>query len=350
MTKPALPTIASTTTLPGLALPALALSVFTMGALWSGAGEAPRAEPIRMGSGDHQYEWDEGWGQLPDGMQLGNTHGCMVVDSKGRVFFNTDSEKAVVIIGADGRYESSWGAEWKGGMHGMAIRMEGNQEYLYLSHLGRHEVAKTTLDGEVLWTLGYPAESGKYQSAEQYKPTGITVGPNGSIYVADGYGQNWIHQYDKQRKYVRSFGGPGGEDGQFVTCHGIWLDERSDPPRLLVADRENHRLQAFSLDGELLGIHHGMLRRPCNLYAHGDELVVADLAGRISLLDAQNELILHLGDNPDPGLRARNDVGRDLWRNGLFISPHSACFDAEGNIYVMDWLSAGRVTRLKRVH
>ncbi|MFT4542252.1 MAG: hypothetical protein ACI8W8_005139 [Rhodothermales bacterium] len=324
----------------------MALMALALGAIWS---DAPAEDGPRMGSGTHQYEWDADWASLPEGMKLGNTHGCMVVDSKGRVFFNTDSEHAVVIIGADGKYESSWGKEWAGGLHGMALRKEGDQEFLYISHLGRHEVAKTTLDGEVLWTLGYPAESGKYENAGQYRPTGITSSPDGSIYVADGYGQNWVHQYDKDRKYVRSFGGRGNADGQFTTCHGIWLDERQETPTLLVADRENHRLQSFDLDGNLLGIHHGMLRRPCNIYANGDELVVADLAGRVSVLNGQNELITHLGDNPEAGQRARNDVGPELWKDGVFVSPHGACFDASGNIYVMDWLRWGRVSKLTRV-
>jgi DNA-binding beta-propeller fold protein YncE len=294
------------------------------------------------------FEWVPGWAQLGD-LSLGNTHGCMVWSEAGHLYVNTDSENAMVVFNADGEVVKTWGKQLAGGLHGMCIRKEGQEEFLYLSHLNRHEVLKTTLDGEVIWTLGYPATSGLYTDAGQYKPTGVAVGPDGSIYVADGYGQNWVHQFDRNRNYVRSFGGRGDQPGQFVTCHGIWLDERSDPPTLLIADRENHRLQSFDLQGNFLAVHTPGLRRPCSVYLHGDTVAVADLAGRVSLLDGQNRLIAHLCDNPDPAKRAQNGVPRDQWADGQFLSPHSVCWDPNGNLYVMDWNRLGRISKLARL-
>lgn len=311
---------------------------------------AQEADPtITLGTKPpHVYRWQE-WGKLPSGKDLGNTHGCMVVDAKGQLYVNTDTEQAVVVFAPDGSFVKAWGKEFRGGLHGMTIRKEGDEEFLYLAHTGRHEVVKTTLDGKVLWTLGYPKESGVYKNARQYRPTGVAVGPAGQIYVADGYGQSWVHQFSADRKYVRSWGGRGTEPGKMRTPHGIWLDTRTDVPQLIVADRENHRLQVFDLDGKLLHVVKGMLRRPCNVYQHGTDLVVADLAGRITLLDGKNELIAQLGDQPNPKMRAKNGIKRQQWTPGQFISPHSACFDAAGNIYVMDWLRQGRITRLARV-
>lgn len=296
----------------------------------------------------YAFEWVPGWTQLGD-VGLGNTHGCMVWSEAGHLYVNTDSENAIFVFDRDGNVVKTWGKELRGGLHGMDIVKEGDQEFLYMCHLGRSEVLKTTLDGEVLWTLGYPATSGLYQNAGQYKPTGVAVGPDGSIYVADGYGQNWIHQYDRNRNYVRSFGGRGSEDGKFVTCHGIWLDERTDPPTLLVADRENHRLQSFDLEGKHLATHTPGLRRPCSVYLHGDTVAVADLAGRVSILDGDNKLIAHLCDNPDPGKRAKNGIPKEQWADGEFLSPHSVCWDDQGNLYVMDWNRWGRVSKLARV-
>jgi hypothetical protein len=78
-------------------------------------------------------------------------------------------------------------------------------------------------------------------------------------------------------------------------------------------------------------------------------LVVPDLAGRVTILDRENKLVCHLGDQPDESLRAQNGVPREKWKDGVFISPHSAHWDKQGNLYVMDWNYLGRVNKLQRV-
>jgi mono/diheme cytochrome c family protein len=304
----------------------------------------------RLGSGEHRYEWVPGWLQLPEGQaELGNTHGEIVVDRAGNLHLNTDTEQAVMVFAPDGRFLRSWGAEFANGLHGMQLVEEDGEEFLYFVHFGRHEFVKATLAGEIVWCMGYPEESGKYASAEEFRPTSIAVAPDGGFFVADGYGQHWVHQYDAQRRWVRSFGGPGSEPGRFQTPHGVWVDTRSAEPVLVVADRENGRLQRFDLEGRLLGVVEGMLRRPCKIQQQGEHLVIPDLAGRVTILDGQDELVAHLGDNPDPGLRAKNDVDREAWIDGEFLAPHSATWDARGDLYVMDWNLHGRITRLRRV-
>ena len=115
-----------------------------------------------------------------------------------------------------------------------------------------------------------------------------------------------FRSYDAGRNSVRSFGGLGNADGQFRTCHGIWLDTRGGQERLIVADRENHRLQFFDLQGQHLEtLHHG-LRRPCGVAEWEGTLAVPDLAGRITLIDSRQRLIAHLCDNPDP----KKQIGR----------------------------------------
>ncbi|MEZ5963657.1 MAG: 6-bladed beta-propeller [Planctomycetota bacterium] len=310
--------------------------------------ESTQPEAIEMGAGSHRFAWVAGWGTTADGKDIGNTHGCVVVDAAGHVYANTDTEDAVRIYDRDGHLLRTWGKDWKGGLHGMTLVREGEKEFLYLAHTARHEVAKATLAGEVLWTLGAPAEAGVYDDAAKFKPTSVAVADNGDIYVADGYGQSWIHQFDKDRAYVRSFGGRGKEPGKLQTPHGIWIDRRVEPHVLVVCDRENHRLQLFDLDGKHLRVLDTEVRRPCNVCAYGDDVAVADLCGRVSLFDKEWKVITHLGDNPDQKQWANNGVPRAKWRDGVFIAPHGAAFDADGNLYVLDWVAAGRISKLAR--
>ncbi|MCC7498037.1 MAG: hypothetical protein IT160_10700 [Bryobacterales bacterium] len=302
-----------------------------------------------IGAGNHTYEVIHGWGDLPAGIRYGYTHG-VVCDSQHRIFIHNQSLDAVVIFDDKGRFVKSWGAEFSQGAHGMWLNQEGGEEFLYLSDYERHIVAKTTLDGEPVYTLRWPEQSGIYQSEQQYKPTNVAVAPNGDVYVGDGYGLSWIHQYDAAGEYLRSFGGKGAAAGQLDCPHGLWVDTRQNEPNLLVADRANQRLQSFTLDGRHLGFVTSELRRPCHFDALGEEVLIPDLWGRVTIFDRDNRLVIHLGDNPDvwkaPGYP---NLPHGQRYAGRFISPHAACFDPEGDIYVVEWISDGRVTRLHRV-
>jgi hypothetical protein len=200
-----------------------------------------------------------------------------------------------------------------------------------------------------------PDQAGIYENEGQYKPTAVAVAPDGRIFVGDGYGKSWVHLYDKERKYLKSIGGPGTEDGKFQTPHGLWLDKRGSSdshgePLLLVCDRENHRLQWFTLDGAFVRKMDQGLKRPCNAWALADGgLAVADLVGRVTILDRDDKVLCHLGDKADPKLQAQNGVGREHWQDGVFFSPHSVCEDRHGDLYVMDWNSLGRIAKLSKL-
>lgn len=317
--------------------------------IWVRSARASSAEGILLGEGRHRYEWIRGWAKLPEGMKFGNTHGAVVIDKDGRVLMNTDTENAVMIFDPDGKFIKAWGKEWKGGSHGMALVREGRNEFVFITHHSRHEFAKFTLDGETVWVKGYPKESGVYQKAEDFRPTGIAVAPNGDFYVTDGYGQSWVHQYTARGDYVRSWGGVGTEPGKLRQPHGIWVDTRERTPRVLVADRANSRLQWFSLKGEYLSMLDQGLRRPSNFHQREKDIVIADLQGRITIIDGNNKIVTHLGDNEDPEKRGKNPIPPEQWVDGQFISPHCPRWDGQGNLYVAEWLSTGRITKLKRV-
>lgn len=314
---------------------------------------APEGAPtvghaIGVGSDAFRFESVPGWCTPPEGRPLGNTHGAIVIDADGLVYFNTDTTRSVLVYEPQGRFVRSFAARYPG-IHGMVLRREGGVEYLYAAHLQGRQVLKLRLDGTLVWALGVPMESGHYDDdPDAFNPTAVAVAPNGDIFVADGYGRNWIHQFTKGLAYVRSFGGPGEEPGRFRTCHGLALDERGETPVLLVSDRENRRLQRFDLDGTFIDVAADGLRRPCSVSILGDHVAVAELEGRVTILDAKFDVVTRLGDNPQREQWANNGVKPSAWIDGIFTAPHACCFDAEGNLYVMDWNASGRISKLRR--
>ena len=312
---------------------------------------------VRAGAGENMYESVPNWCQIPAdrGGKLGPTHGGVVVDKKGNVYFSMDGGPAAVMVYApDGKFLRGLGDEKLTGIHGMIIRDEGGEEFIYAAHLKGKQALKMKLDGSVVWAI--PAQavldaSGKYQNVNQYNPTAVAVAPDGRVFIADGYGQQWVHVFDKDRKYVKSFGGRGKEPGKFETCHGLGLDARGPRPLLLVCDRENRRLQHFDLDGNFVAVITENLRRPCTVSFHGPSgnVAIAELAGRVAIIDKTNKVVAVLGDNPDEAQRANYNVPPDQWEPGVFTAPHGLSYDKDANLYVMDWNASGRVSRLNKV-
>ena len=327
--------------------------------------------PPIVGSGGHTYEAIHDWGILPADIKWGNTH-AVVEDSQGHIHVHhtvhatSNSPDSVVVFDRSGSFVRSWGREFKGVAHGLQIRREGSGEFLYFTvNAGNPRmtvqpaiqaaVVKTTLSGEVVWTIKGPPEAAAYTdpnpdgSPKRYNPTNLAIAPNGDIYVGDGYGSYFVNQYDRSGKYIRTFGGRGSAAGQLNEPHGIWIDTRGSSPLVVVADRRNNRLQRFTLDGTHLDFIAGF-RLPC----HFDELkgmvVIPDLHGRVTLIDRDNRVAQHLGDSNAPvwnnPLRTQP---REAFVPGQFICPHGACFDRDGNIFVAEWVEVGRVTKLRKV-
>ncbi len=313
---------------------------------------------ILIGFGEHRYECHHDWAQLPEGFRWKNTHG-VAIDREGLIYITHQGDAAapldtVLVFDPDGQLVRSFGKEYAGGGHGIDIRVEDGVESLYQCHTVQRQIIKTDLLGEWIWKLRYPREAGVYRNLYEFKPTNIGFHPSGGFYVADGYGSHYIHQYDANAKWVCTFGGIGDGPGQLQTPHGLWLDDRPGrEPAIVVADRANARMQYFTLDGQHQGFVNGVLF-PASIDLRGETMLVSDLHARVSLFDLDNQPIIHLGD--DPAWRAevlannfqmRGEPHR--WQPGQFIHPHDACFDRHGNIFVVEWVDAGRVTWLKKV-
>lgn len=311
-----------------------------------------------LGSGAHTYEATHNWGTLPSHIHWGDTHG-VVFDEAGLIYFThqsvaQDPMDAIAVFDKEGKFVRSFGKEFHRGGHGLAIRKEGKEEFLYVCDIHNNRFAKVSLEGHIVWTKGVPEEAGIYKKGVAYKPTNIAFAPDGGFYVGDGYGSSYISQYDKDAKWVRTWGGPGKEAGKLSCPHGLWWDDRPGrTPSLVVADRANSRLQYFTADGKHISFTPG-LPHPCYFSIRGETMVVPDLHCRVSLLDKDNKPIVHLGYDPEWTKLVQGSPGllRDkpqLWQPGRFVHPHHAAFDPEGNIFVVEWVPIGRITKLRHV-
>jgi hypothetical protein len=130
--------------------------------------------------------------------------------------------------------------------------------------------------------------------------------------------------------------------------HGNMVDLR-DPanPILLVADRGNARIVRYKLDDTPIDVVAGT-KSPCHFHPFKDTIVVPDLQARVTLLDKDNKIILHLGEPTVPN-PPRTTENRGDFINGQFVQPHGAIFDHTGNIFVAEWVEIGRVTKLRKV-
>jgi DNA-binding beta-propeller fold protein YncE len=281
----------------------------------------------------------------PDNQPLGPVHGGVAVDRAGNIYVSTDTDRGILVFGSDGKYLRHFGPTQ---IHGLYLQRERDGEYLYAARPNFHEVLKIKTDGTVAWTMGYPAESGKYTKAEEFNPTNMVALRDGTIFVADGYGQNWIHKYDRNRKYIKSFGGPGGvpaEDGKFNRCHGLAVDMRGGKPMLIVCNRESGRVEHWDTDGNLVHVLQRGLRMPAAVIVSGDYAAVAELQGRVTILGKDNRIVAQLGDNPTVSQRANYGLPPAQWTEGICNSPHGIAFDRAGNVIVSEWSQYGRLLK-----
>lgn len=327
-----------------------------------------------VGAGAYTYEAIHDWGTLPSHIKWGNTHN-VVEDAQGNIYVHhtvhatSESGDSVVVFDRTGKFIRSFGKEYRGVAHGMWLHKEGHSEFLYFTVNAANarmqpqpdlpsSIVKTTLQGEIVFKVQGPPDIPEYKvpagapapNLPLYNPTNIAIGSNGDLYVADGYGSYYINRYDRKGKYLSSFGGRGSDPGQLKEPHGIWMDTRTASAILMVTDRRNNRVQRFTPDGTFIDFVTD-LRLPSHFHERNGIVVVADLQTRVTLLDRNNKVIVHLGD-PTPSSPPNPNRGtqdRSSFVPGQFVNPHGAMFDRDGNIFVAEWVEIGRLTKLRKV-
>ena len=195
-----------------------------------------------LGSGAHRYEWVKGWGTLPEGMQFGNTHGCIVIDGQGRVFVNTDTENAVIIFDSSGKFLKSWGQTGSengqfSGVRSIAIDAQGN---VYVADAGNKRIQ--VFDGEGTFksqisSIGTPQAICISRGATQYLYSAHSGDPDGMEDAA-------IFKVDLKGNVLGKFGSAGKLPKEFSLVNSIDCRNENE---LLVGELANWRVQKITL-------------------------------------------------------------------------------------------------------
>jgi hypothetical protein len=326
------------------------------------------SKQVIVGEGEHKFEVLHDWGALPDKYSWQTTHN-VALDEAGNLYVihegrqNLKDHPSIFVFDPEGKFIRAFGNQFQGGGHGLEVRQEGKEEFLYVcAYQNVKSFAKLTLKGETVWEKYAPMDSGVYRKDEDTKrvkrwgrdaflPTNFAFLDDGGFLLVDGYGSYWVHRYDKDANWVSKFGGPGKGEGKFNLPHGIWIDRRKGrEEQVVICDRAHHTLQYLTLDGKYVETLRGY-GLPANIDTWKNLLLVPELHARLTLLNEKNEVVARLGDDVE-GVVKKKKVSRGnpkTWLDGKFVHPHDACFGSNGDIYVAEWVATGRVTRMRRL-
>lgn len=332
-----------------------------------GKHKKKRQEDIILGHGDYRYKLIRDWANISSVRNpILNCHE-MVMDKQGRLIMIGDHpQNNILIFDKSGKLLDYWGTAYPGG-HGLSIAEEGEEEFLYLTDSGwfldkngrwvRHNgrVSKTTLDGRVIFDIGHPQTIGEYKAGDHFCPTEVAIGPTGDIYVADGYGMDYILQYNAQGEFIRKWGGHTNEDKNYnlFNAHGVTIDYRDkNKPLVVCSSRNENAYKFFSLDGEYVKTLHLPNMFVCravfdeqNLYAgvcwstpEGGTFDWQAHTGFVTILEGDKVVSNPGGTMPkytDGKLEASYQLPeKPIWHG------HDVCVDEDKNLYVCQWNGA----------
>lgn len=303
-----------------------------------------------LGHNNKRYRLNTAWSKADVARYPVNDCHEMVQDSKGRILLLTnETRNNVLVYDKGGKLLTTWGTEYPGA-HGLTLLNENGTDVLFICDNKRHQVIKTTIDGRVLLVLDYPKETGQYTSAEEYIPTETAIAANGDIYVADGYGKDFIIRYDAKGKYINHFGGRGNEDKHLLNAHGVCLDTRNkSQPLLIITSRQQNAFKRYTLEGQYVDTIALPGAWVCRPVIHDDYLYAAVLqsnsqlwkqSGFVTILDKDFKVVSNLGGS-EPTYA--NGKPEEMYQTvKCFQYPHDVCVDRDENLYIAQW-NSGKV-------
>jgi hypothetical protein len=332
-----------------------------------------KPDDLVIGHGEYKYRVKKDWAKMSiERNPLLNCHE-MVMDSKGRlVMLGDHTSNNILIFDKSGKLLDYWGTQFPGG-HGLTLHKEGGDDVLFITDCGYFvdrngqwqkqagQVFKTDISGRLIFSLPNPHTIGVYKDEELFMPTETAIGPNGDIYVADGYGSDYIIQYSPKGQYIRHFGGHNNANPNhnLRNAHGVTVDNR-DPgkPVLICRSRAENAFKYFTLDGKFISTIQVPGLSVCravidakNIYAGVCWSVTRDGkknqkdTGFITILDGTDKVISNPGGTAPEYV---NGQPKQMFQSEekVFNHGHDVCVDEDKNLYVCQW-NAGHTPPVK---
>lgn len=335
--------------------------------------KAKSPEEVILGHGDLRYRLVNNWARISSTRNpILNCHE-MVMDSKGRLIMMGDhTDNNILIFDKSGKLLDYWGTAYPGG-HGLTLSEEGEEDFLYLTDSGWYldkygqwiphngRVAKTTTSGKVIFDIGHPVTIGLYKPGDPYRPTEVAIGPTGDIYVADGYGMDYIIQYDANGKYIRHWGGHDNQDTNYNlrNAHGVTMDYRNpEQPLVVCTSRSENMYKFFTLDGQFVRKVELPNMYVCRAVIDDNNLYAgvcwsAPKDGEFNWKEHTGFVTILEGDKvvSNPGGTAPvydHDKLKPSYQlpDKPILHGHDVCVDEDKNLYICQW-NANRTAPLK---
>lgn len=260
---------------------------------------------------------------LPPGIDLGapaasayDSHGHHIVLFRGRyAFAEFDGNEKFIRVFGEGLFTRA---------HGLKIDKDDN---MWAGDVTDSFVVKVNPQGQVLMIIGTKGKPGEWNEATGShllnEPNDFAIGRNGDVFVVQGHsfgkGDPRVLKFDKNGKFIKTWGGIGTEPGKFVVAHGISIDAHG---LLWIADRENQRIQVFAQDGKFIR-QMQYVGLPCNMVIGKRFVYMANgFTGQLLRLDLNGKV-----------LAAAGKVGTGV---GEFEEAHSVAVSPKGEIWVAD--------------
>jgi len=187
--------------------------------------------------------------KLPPGVNFGEVT-AVESNSKGHIVVFHRGLRPIMEFDRNGEFIRSLGEGLFTTAHGLRIDREGN---IWTTDVDTHLILKLNPEGRVLMVLGRKGIAGEKDPVSSMvvfnKPTDVAFGPQGEIYVADGYGNSRVVKLDREGNFLQAWGKKGVGPGEFNLPHSIAVDAQG---LVYVADRENRRMQIFDSDGNFI--------------------------------------------------------------------------------------------------